>query len=71
MDDWSMNNWPQGFARKYIRRRREESHSWENREFSLRELEFRNLFKTMIHGDWIVVDDTANPLEPIGIDEII
>lgn len=24
-----------------------------------------------IYGNWIVSDDTDNPLEPIGIDEII
>lgn len=65
MDDWS-----EDLVRKYIHRRREESRSWKNCEISSRELEFRNRFKTMI-GDWIVVDDTANPLEPIGIDEII
>ena len=66
MDDWS-----EDLVRKYIHRRREESRSWKNCEISLQELEFRNRFETMIHGDWIVVDDTANPLEPIGIDEII
>ena len=64
MDDWS-----EDLARKYIHRLREESHSWKNCEISW-EREFINRFETMI-GDWIVVDDTANPLEPIGIDEII
>lgn len=66
MDDWS-----EDLVRKYIHRRHEESHSWENCEISLRELEFRNRFEKMIYGNWIVVDDTANPLKPIGIEEII
>lgn len=66
MDDWS-----EDLVREYIHRRREESRSWKNRDISLQELEFRNRFETMIYGNWIVVDDTANPLEPIGIEEII
>lgn len=34
--------------------------------------ELRNRLRdSMIYGNWIVKDETNNPLEPIGIEEII
>lgn len=44
--------------------------SWDEMRVRTEELSNR-LRNAMVHGNWIIKDETNNSLEPIGIEEII